>query len=830
MKKWITMLAVAMCAAVMVSAQSVMDRWDFNVPDGPISSQGSYSDLGAGGLTWIDSPVATNLNQTAAFDGLGDQSANSKTYNYFKSIGFSANQNETSGTYQVSFDVVSAGFSNTAALNQQATWGLGIRSLLGDDSAVRLTYEGRLNVTNETSAGVTNILADANEFQLSCSAKDFGYATSVNASFPGDTISNLNVRQVFNLDAGTYEVYYTLAPAAETLLFSGELQDSFSLGELRIASQQYNGNAIWEAGDPLAIGNIEISQLVAPIVDDGLDLIEQWDFTGDSLTGENGNEFPDLIPSVWNDVSGDDALTIAPTNDQYRTRNVTVTPGGGDMYISWTVNSWNLEELATRSSAYFGLAGDSNIGVELYNDTSTNTWAALRSGNTQLVKARVAKGSVTGTGPLQITARLDFVDSEVQLFVSSDGNGLNWTGVQWADSATIAAQYTAAFDLTTVMTAGSFAQFRMAATGLASNEQVTVDQIFIKEAPATAGSVSVSIVDKYGSTYGKNVGTVTVGTFAAAQSNDVFVLVASGSNKNHLQTNATTFVSADGGTVDAVQMFTQSSVGIWYAEVQTAGTFDANFTTVDNFTTIGAYLVRADSGGVLQIATDGQYLPKSASSVSAALAYSFGAASDGVVIESVSTAAETGASPNDLLIDYSNSGKREVASGDFGNLAALGTSWSIDQSTKLGNVGLGGIALYVDYVDPNASPSSLYSDWLGGETSNTNLLEDFDGDGVNNLVDYAVGGAANLPVQAMDGSYLQYVHVQRDAADATARGLSYMVEANTNLMDAAGWSTNEVEFVGSAADTPSVGYLTVTNRVPVMDAEKFMRLKIQFTP
>ena len=831
MKKWLMIIMSIACVTCVTSAQSVIDSWDFNVADGTINTQGSYSDLGAGGITWPDKGVAAISNNTAVFFGEGTNSLN----NYFASAsGLSANQNETSGKYQLRVDIVSADFANTAAKDQSATWGIGFRAVSGDDCAVRLTYEGRLNVTNINSAGVSNILANADQFQLNFVDKDFAYATSVDFEIAGNSLANLNIRQVYDLDAGTYDIYYTLAPAAETLLYSGSVPDAFTLSELRIASQQYNGNSIWEAGDILAVDNIELTQLVAPIVYDGLDLIELWDFTSDSLTGENGNEFPDLVPSVWNDVPGDDALTLSPDADQYRTRNVTITPAGGNMYISWKLDSWNLDEIATASTAYFGLDDGTanNIGVEIYNDTSTNVWASLRVGNTKLVKARIVRGSATGTGPLQITARLDFADNEVQLFVSSDGNWLNWSGVQWADADVVAAQYTASLDLNSVLTGGSFSRTRMAVAGFDVSEQVTVNQVFIKDEPF-ADAVTVGIIDKFGNTYGKNLGVTTLGNFADAQPNDVFVVIASGSNKNHLQSNAVSWVSSDSGVAGTTQFFTQSAVGIWYAPVTASGTFDANFTIVDNYTTIGAYLVRADSGGALQVSTQGKYLAKAVTSVSAALTYVFGAASDGVVIEGISTAAQLGATPDNVLLDFTNSGKREIGSGEFGNTTVLNTSWTIDQSVALGNVGLGGIAIYADYTAPGGedTPASLYSDWLSGEghSSSTNLLEDADGDGVNNLVDYAIGGAANLPSGSEDGAYLQYVHVQWDDTEATARGLIYAVQANTNLTSAASWNTNGIEVVGSATDTPATGHLTVTNRIPMTDAEKFLRLKVQFT-
>ncbi|VGO19219.1 endo-1,4-beta-xylanase [Pontiella sulfatireligans] len=128
------------------------------------------------------------------------------------------------------------------------------------------------------------------------------------------------------------------------------------------------------------------------------------------------------------------------------------------------------------------------------------------------------------------------------------------------------------------------------------------------------------------------------------------------------------------------------------------------------------------------------------------------------------------------------------------------------------------------------NPSSLYSDWLAdqGHGSNTNLLEDANGDGVNNLVTYAIGGAANLPVESIEGSYLQYIHVEWGVTEAAARGLSYAVESNSNLVSGV-WSTNDVEVVGRGAG-PVTGFESATNRVPLTETEAFIRLNITFTP
>lgn len=128
------------------------------------------------------------------------------------------------------------------------------------------------------------------------------------------------------------------------------------------------------------------------------------------------------------------------------------------------------------------------------------------------------------------------------------------------------------------------------------------------------------------------------------------------------------------------------------------------------------------------------------------------------------------------------------------------------------------------------SPQELYDLWLvdQGYTAETNHLDDANGDGVINLVDYAVGGAVNLPVSAADGAYLNYVHIQFDEEEAARRGLSYAVEQTTDLMET-DWSTNDVEYIGFGAG-PGEGFITVTNRMSISGTNAFMRLSVGFSP
>jgi len=107
-------------------------------------------------------------------------------------------------------------------------------------------------------------------------------------------------------------------------------------------------------------------------------------------------------------------------------------------------------------------------------------------------------------------------------------------------------------------------------------------------------------------------------------------------------------------------------------------------------------------------------------------------------------------------------------------------------------------------------------------------LGDDDSDGLENLVEYALGGnpttndaAAVLPVFQLLENSLVYVHNER--TDDTS--LKYTVLVCTNLVSDS-WKTNGVEFVDAAGF--SNVWKTVTNRVSTIGkSQQFIRLKIE---
>jgi hypothetical protein len=106
-----------------------------------------------------------------------------------------------------------------------------------------------------------------------------------------------------------------------------------------------------------------------------------------------------------------------------------------------------------------------------------------------------------------------------------------------------------------------------------------------------------------------------------------------------------------------------------------------------------------------------------------------------------------------------------------------------------------------------------------------------DGDSANNLVEYALGGnptnavsvgydATAQIIYASGTNWFNYVYARR--RDAAASGLSYTVEATTNLVFA-GWSTNGIAEIGAGISDSR--FEAVTNRIETGDTG-FVRLRI----
>jgi len=122
-----------------------------------------------------------------------------------------------------------------------------------------------------------------------------------------------------------------------------------------------------------------------------------------------------------------------------------------------------------------------------------------------------------------------------------------------------------------------------------------------------------------------------------------------------------------------------------------------------------------------------------------------------------------------------------------------------------------------------------YTAWaLGWGVNIGSETNDYDGDGVSNLGEYALGGnplvddaASILPVFRFLDDYFYHIHNER----TDDPHLTYSVEVSANLVSNV-WKTNSIEFIGSA--NFSNVWKTVTNRIPTLGKDRqFVRLQVK---
>jgi hypothetical protein len=159
-----------------------------------------------------------------------------------------------------------------------------------------------------------------------------------------------------------------------------------------------------------------------------------------------------------------------------------------------------------------------------------------------------------------------------------------------------------------------------------------------------------------------------------------------------------------------------------------------------------------------------------------------------------------------------------------------------------GNYMQAGDYFYMDNVTLSVrqlaiTPESHYTFWLTAYPtlgSSTNLMDNPDGDAFANLAEYAMGGDPSdasdwghvpsfQPLEEGGTNWLEYIYARR--TDAAERGLTYFLEASSNLTSNV-WTSNNVKEVESGV--LDAQFDSVTNRIPVSgEGSDFIRLRVE---
>lgn len=286
--------------------------------------------------------------------------------------------------------------------------------------------------------------------------------------------------------------------------------------------------------------------------------------------------------------------------------------------------------------------------------------------------------------------------------------------------------------------------------------------------------------------------------------------------------------------LDATAGSTDGTYGVWVPGADTAATGYAVRTAVPGSTDTLTFRINNNSGADVtldKLVFDyGRWFADSPADVT--LTYSYGGLdiADNTVIEVVS-----GIEVTTKLGDYSDVTVSLARLSDHVLANGQSAAFKLVVSNAGGAYNNGAIDNIAFLTAPATNaPLTGYAGWIddfnlfAGEAA---ADADPDGDGMNNLYEYGLGGnptndavLGTLPLFEVIGqggsNIVQYIHVQRTD---TQSGISYSVEQTAALVPAA-WTNDGFTVTGESGDVG--GFKTVTNQASAEAVSKFVQLVI----
>jgi len=243
MKFLYSAIAAFLFLATGLAQADIVDQWDFSYADGTqLSAALSNNGISLGN----DSAFAAVRNNALEFSS--NQTAGTPTtLSTFRAIDLSVDP-ITSGVVEVAWDVVSANFALSDAVNGAGRVGFVLR-LPGSpnvDLGARLVFNGNDFVIDYTDATGSNV--------------------SIVTWAGVNSLADLNIRYTVDLDnagaAGSFNLFYTEGANAEVQAYSGTVPTGFIIEQFRTAQQVTNGGTNWQAGDTMLVDNLTVSTVV----------------------------------------------------------------------------------------------------------------------------------------------------------------------------------------------------------------------------------------------------------------------------------------------------------------------------------------------------------------------------------------------------------------------------------------------------------------------------------------------------------------------------------------------------------------------------------------
>jgi hypothetical protein len=178
---------------------------------------------------------------------------------------------------------------------------------------------------------------------------------------------------------------------------------------------------------------------------------------------------------------------------------------------------------------------------------------------------------------------------------------------------------------------------------------------------------------------------------------------------------------------------------------------------------------------------------------------------------------------------YGVTAGRQGIDGDGFSIGAGGGLVFAAVTNTAEGLGLAGLSF-----DISESQALIYADWASAYSLIGGMTDDDDFDGLDNLYEFAVGGdptngtvaPAYLPTSSLidlGGAFeLEYVYTRRQPVPV---GMQYYCEISTQSLVLPNWADAGYTVTGEGDGDP--GFKTVTNRTPVAEAEKFIKLTVE---
>jgi hypothetical protein len=872
MKKYIAILMVLAFAGIS-QGQTVVDAWYYTgVSDGALLNTAGCGSVSNATLYWKHNgtpAVVSNQMQRWEGDYVAGVTENGSA---FKNITPSSSAGASSGAFEFSWELVSADFSNTAANDGRASLGYYIRgagSGNAHDTGIRVNYQGQLNVTNVVDFGsgpVTNIYADADQIQLMVRTGELS-GWSVATNFTGSSVANLGLFTRVDINAGTADLWFELGGVSNHL-HSGTLEPGFVLAKERQHIQSGNGGNSWQPGDVVTVDNIVLTQLAEALPPPQFGVIDVWHYH-DNLATTNLPLSQGVSTGMVGGVAFSNADIASITNNMLLFQHTSLASSQDSLFRVATPSAYASASTGIYELAWDYVAADfaltdaansnANVGITVRDKVHGNVSMGFR---VQYHGAdnefRLQMDDANGNNQTMATfAGNTLSNLSVRLVMDLDNSGVtNSAALLYSLNgdtevgATYNGKVHANFELT---------EYRMivqtinGGTGWQIGDTVWTDNlkfekvvampvpppffdIAIYEMNDTAGTLLNALAQT-----GPDGGQLN-GTDASIATDGLGSLVSSGAGTNDIFRTHTLDVVYTSGLHRLEFAFddfnldaSEDTSSLRFGFGDDTGTNSVVF-GIDVNTNNAAARFRASAnngGGAGQDFYDYGYV-----------------ASTGVVLRL------------DVNLDSGSfNAKWRYDNGTEEDFIAVATGKSLGLLSNIAQIKLslnaGDTTGFdaADYINVDflrykttstqlpPSPTELWNAWLAlypGLGTSTNFSDDFDGDTLENLLEYAHGGSpvdggdlGNLPSVGATSNiggtnYIDYVFIRRRLDDGD-RGLSYTVRVNDDLVFGT-WTNDSslITFVGG--ENLDESWRAVTNRVNAEAAQRFIKTDVKFTP